>query len=245
MFFEEMPVLDTVVVFVKDPQPGTVKTRLTPFLSPEEAADLYQAFIRDTLHTVCCVPDALTSAAFTPDDARVSLQSLGDNQEIDWFSQTGDTLGARLWHAFQRAFQHGASRVVTIGSDSPALPASIITQAFEALTRGDVVLGPATDGGYYLIGLAHRGAETDRYQVLFEDIAWSTEMVYTQTVDAIRQAHLTYRQLPVWFDIDQPEDLLRLIEQIRWFRDRGDAHLAVHTERMLKTLHARLDMVMK
>lgn len=237
--------MDTLVVFVKDPQPGTVKTRLTPFLPPEEAADLYLAFIRDTLHTIGCVPGVRMSAAFTPDDARASLQALADNQEIDWFPQMGDTLGARLWYAFQRAFQQGASRVVTIGSDSPALPSSIITQAFETLTQSDVVLGPATDGGYYLIGLAHRGTETGRYQTLFEDIAWSTETVYTQTVDAIRQAHLTYSQLPVWFDIDQPEDLLRLIEQIQWFRDQGEAHLAAHTERVLKTLHARLDMVIK
>lgn len=233
--------MNIIVVFVKDPKPGAVKTRLTPFLSHEEAADLYQAFIRDTLASSHLVPGSRTQVAFTPDDAQTSLRRLVQNQDIEWFPQTGESLGDRLRHAFQRAFQAGASRVVVIGSDSPTLPPSMLIRAFETLAHSEVVLGPATDGGYYLIGLACGSAEISRYDVLFEGIAWSTETVYARTIEAVRRAHLSCTELPCWSDVDQPEDLLHLTEQIQEIRDRGDSDLAAHTEQVLKTLQIRID----
>ncbi|MBI4551758.1 MAG: TIGR04282 family arsenosugar biosynthesis glycosyltransferase [Candidatus Latescibacteria bacterium] len=222
-----------VIVFVKAPRPGTVKTRLTPFLSAEESARLYRAFIQDTVATVSGVKGVLISVAYTPSDAQPSLQTLLNGHALDWFPQTGDTLGARLWHAFHRAFQRGAARVVTIGSDSPTLPASILTQAFEGLISSDVVIGPATDGGYYLIGLRRRKGWMDAYQRLFEQIAWSTETVFRQTIEAIHTTDLTCIELPRWSDIDQPDDLIRLSDEIDRLRAAGDTARAVHTERIL------------
>ncbi|SVB12242.1 uncharacterized protein METZ01_LOCUS165096 [marine metagenome] len=233
--------MHSIVVFAKDPRPGSVKTRLTPFLSPEEAADLYQAFIRDTLRTALCVPGTQTCVAFTPQEAEASLQALTESNDIEWFPQSGDSLGSRLQAAFDHAFQQGASRVVTIGSDCPSLQPSVLSQAFEALSGSDVVLGPATDGGYYLIGLANQGSESDRYRTLFKDIAWSTETVYEQTLGAIDDVRLTLMELPEWSDVDKPVDLLRLIDQIRSRRGAGDRDLALHTEPMLHTLLSRIE----
>ena len=238
-------VLHSIVVFAKDPRPGSVKTRLTPFLSPEEAADLYQAFIRDTLRIALCVPGAQICVAFTPQEAEASLQSLTESNAIEWFPQSGDSLGSRLQAAFDHAFHKGASRVVTIGSDCPSLPPSLLSQALEALSESDVVLGPATDGGYYLIGLANQGSGNDRYRTLFKDIAWSTETVYEQTLDAIDDVRLTLMELPEWSDVDQPADLLRLIDQVRWHRDAGDRDLAMYTEPMLHALRARIETTSK
>lgn len=229
----------TIIVFVKAPRPGIVKTRLIPFLSPEDAARLYHAFIRDTLTTVARLREVLISIAYTPSDAQPFLQTLLDGQAFDWFPQTGDPLGARLWHAFQRAFERGAHRVVTIGSDSPTLPTAIIAQAFEALVHDDVVLGPATDGGYYLIGLAKREPLVESYRRLFDAIAWSTDMVLSQTIHAIQAAGLTYTALPTWSDIDQPEDLARLSDAIHRLREAGDLEQALHTERVLQSLWGR------
>lgn len=226
----------TVVVFVKAPRPGAVKTRLTPFLSEEDAARLYRAFIQDTLAATSGLQGVLTSIAYTPADAQPFLQALLDGGPFDWFPQTGETLGARLWHAFQRAFQRGAERVVTIGSDSPTLPPSIITQAFEALITHDVVLGPATDGGYYLIGLTNLSPRAVSYPRLFEGIAWSTGIVLRQTLDAVQSAGLTSAELPRWPDIDQPDDLPRLFEEIEQLRQDGEMERAVQTERVLKSL---------
>ncbi len=237
----EEPVLNSIVVFAKDPRPGSVKTRLTPFLSPEEAADLYKALIRDTLRTALCVPGAQTRVAFTPEEAETSLWSLAESKAIEWFPQSGDSLGSRLQAAFHHAFQHGASRVVTIGSDCPSLQPSVLSLALDALSGSDVVLGPATDGGYYLIGLANKGSENDRYRTLFKDIAWSTETVYEQTLEAIDDLRLSLMELPECSDVDQPADLLRLIRQIRSHRDAGDLEFAMHTEPKLHALRARIE----
>jgi rSAM/selenodomain-associated transferase 1 len=232
--------LNAIVIFMKNPQPGRVKTRLTPWLSPEEAAELYRAFIQDTVALTARVPDARRSVAFTPPDALVPLQALLDDTGLGWFPQCGGTLGERLRHAFRAAFHEGVDRVVTIGSDSPTLPPDHIVRAFEALKRADAVLGPATDGGYYLIGLARRDGTLERFDPLFEDIAWSTDRVYTQTVEALTRSGLAWAGLPVWTDADQPEDLVRIAGQIRALRRRGEQELCRHTARMLKALQPKL-----
>lgn len=235
--------MNRLIIFVKAPEPGRVKTRLMPFLSPTETAALYRAFIRDTVATAAGLPGVDVSIGYTPDGAQETLRSLVAQERIDWFPQTGETLGDRMWCAFQRAFRRGAHRAVIIGSDSPAMPGSLLAGAFEALTRQDMALGPAADGGYYLIGLTNRGAGNAVYRILFENMAWSTETVYAKTLERIQKAGLTCARLSKWPDVDQPEDLAALADHIRELRAAGDTFTAVHTERTLKTLRAKMAMV--
>ncbi|MEC9096347.1 MAG: TIGR04282 family arsenosugar biosynthesis glycosyltransferase, partial [Planctomycetota bacterium] len=116
---------------------------------------------------------------------------------------TGD-LGDRMETFFQQAVEHQFERTVLIGTDSPTLPATIIEEAFEILTKVDCVIGPATDGGYYLIGC--------RQQVppVFDDIDWSSDKVLDQTLKSLQQAGCSYQLLPPWFDIDTIDDLKKL-----------------------------------
>jgi len=115
--------------------------------------------------------------------------------------QQGQDLGERMFQAFLDAFDAGSDRAVIIGTDCPELTADILRQAFEALQTHNLVLGPASDGGYYLIGLQRSVAE------LFQNIPWGSDQVLTQTCQIADQLGLTMTQLPVLTDIDRPEDL--------------------------------------
>ena len=228
--------MNAIVIFMKAPRPGTVKTRMTPWLSPEEAADLYCALIQDTAALASQVGEATTHIAYTPIDAQPILHGLIGNGATRWFLQQGDNLGNRLHLAFEHTFSEEMDKVVIIGSDSPLLPPGFIEQAFEALDQVDVVLGPATDGGYYLIGLARRPRVLACYPHIFEHVDWSTEKVYDQTVGAIQQCNLSRSNLGIWGDVDQKEDLIRIADEIQTLRAQGNKVLGLHTEQMLKKL---------
>jgi rSAM/selenodomain-associated transferase 1 len=117
--------------------------------------------------------------------------------------QHGADLGGRLAWAFEKVFEQGQKKVVIIGSDCLELEATLIMQTFDELERHDVVLGPANDGGYYLLGL------TQPHPILFQHIAWSTPAVLSQTIQACQQAALTVSLLPCLTDIDEAEDWLQ------------------------------------
>lgn len=189
-------------VFVKQPVSGAVKTRLAAALGDEAAAKFYEAFLTDVVDRFRATADRRT-LCFAPDDdaARAYFDSLaGDEYEIEPQSQ-GD-LGARLAACFERAFERGAERVVVIGSDSPTLPAALVDEAFNQLDgRRDAVVGPALDGGYYLIGLAKQP------RPIFEGIDWSGPQVLEQTIERIREAGATFALLPPWYDVDEVDDL--------------------------------------
>ncbi|MXY97180.1 MAG: glycosyltransferase, partial [Gemmatimonadetes bacterium] len=151
-----MPTSNALVLFMKAPRPGTVKTRLTPRVTTDEAAELYRAFILDTLHQAQRIAGTDLFVAWTPDDGRTELlKALGcpGDPDVNWHRQRGSHLGERLSNAFSAFRQHGWEKTVVLGGDSPLLPREFVEEAFEALDRHDVVLGPADDGGYYLIGL--------------------------------------------------------------------------------------------
>ena len=247
-----MPMSNALVLFMKAPRPGTVKTRLTPRVTMDEAAELYRAFILDTLHLVQRTAAASLFVAWTPDDGRAELESaLGcpGDPDVNWLRQRGSHLGERLTNAFASFRQDGWEKTVVLGGDSPLLPQSFVEEAFEALDRHDVVLGPADDGGYYLIGLGGYGIPggpggpggpseadgpgcpdepgrrrnaSDRYDRLFESIHWGTGRVLRQTRAAIRACGLSCHELPVWHDVDRPADLDRLTREIRALRAGGD-----------------------
>lgn len=195
----------TVIVFVKSPIPGDVKTRLIPYLTSVEAADLYKCFVADTLNVVSKISThTKTQVAYQPHSKMANLSWLGLKNPPDLFKQEGRSLGERLIHAFGIAFGRGAQQVVIIGSDSPNLPQQYIDQAFTALNDADVVIGPATDGGYYLIGLSRPCLK------LFDDVSWSTDQVFERTCQIALANKYTLKILPHHYDIDTIEDLKTL-----------------------------------
>lgn len=189
-------------VFAKFWEAGKVKTRLASETSEQFAADLYQAFILTTLQRVSGIADSQVLCV-TP------LERLGEFALLappNWTisSQATGDLGNRMETFLQQAVEHQFERVVLIGTDSPTLPAAIIEEAFEILTKVDCVIGPATDGGYYLIGC--------RQQVppVFDGIDWSSDKVLDQTLKSLQQAGCSHQLLPPWFDIDTIDDLKKL-----------------------------------
>jgi len=180
----------TLAVFAKAPLPGRVKTRLA--LPPGEAARLYAAFVRDTLGKAAALGPPI--CVFYDSD-RALLEPLAPDG-IRWADQDGGDLGARLARV--------PAPCLILGTDSPHLPPSVLRAALDALPRFDVVLGPAEDGGYYLIGLR------DRQPLLFDDIAWSTDAVMAQTLARASALGLSVFQTPPWYDLDTPADLRRL-----------------------------------
>jgi hypothetical protein len=130
---------------------------------------------------------------------------------------------------FATAFPAGAQRVVLIGSDSPNLPRVYLTQAFELLNQHPVVLGPADDGGYYLVGAA------GRVPPIFTEMAWSSPRLYSQTIDRLRQADCPFAILPGWYDVDDVEGLLRLRNELE-----QDQALDSPGRRLLETVRQTL-----
>jgi rSAM/selenodomain-associated transferase 1 len=147
---------------------------------------------------------------FAPDDqtARDYFQSLG-REDYELWPQPAGSLGDRLAMFFDDVFNSGAGQVVVIGSDSPTLPLGLVAYAFTLLKDNDCVLGPAVDGGYYLIG--QRG----RSRPLFAGIEWSTPRVLLQTARAIADCDASLAVLPPWYDVDTPADVEMLAGHVR------------------------------
>lgn len=213
-----LPVLG---LFAKRPLAGQVKTRLAAATSPAWAAQVADAFLHDTLARLEGVA-ADRVLAFAPDDENAYFASVVGERYRLTLQGDGD-LGRRMERFFSEQLATGAERVVLVGADSPTLPLDFITQAFRELERADVVLGPATDGGYYLIGLARR------LPPIFDGISWSGPQVLAETVArlATHRSHLAPRDvlshaeredygstspewrlalLPPWYDVDTLDD---------------------------------------
>jgi rSAM/selenodomain-associated transferase 1 len=197
------------IVMVKAPRAGAVKTRLVPPLSGEEAASLAASFARDTVAAARRVAPQVV-VAYAPDEGRAALEALFGDEGLLWLAQRGEDLGARLESAASRAFARGFGPVVLLGTDSPTLPASFVETALASLSAGesDVALGPAEDGGYYLVGLRRF------FPGLFRGVEWSTPLVYLQTARNAARASLRVLELPRWYDVDTHADLLRLRDEM-------------------------------
>ena len=223
-----------LIVFAKNPVPNQVKTRLIPTLSPEQAAALYTAFLTDWCETLAKLSEVDLVIAYTPVEAQSDLQALiGD--DVIYIPQMGADLGERLTSATQWAAKQGYTKILFVGSDSPTLPISYISEALTLLNSRDTVIGPSTDGGYYLIGFS-AAALTTTVPHVFEEIAWSTADVFQQTVGRIHAAEATLGLLPPWYDIDTAEDLAFLHAHIAAMRLAGDTVQAVRTESLLTEL---------
>lgn len=201
--------MNKTIVFVKAPIPGLVKTRLCQPLSKDEAARLYRAFARDTVGLAEGVSDARVEVAYAPGEGFESVDWIRPQPAISFFYQQGRDLGERLAHAFGKTLSDGAKKVVVIGSDTPHINPETISTAFSLLDINDAVIGPAQDGGYYLIGLKQTHAE------LFRGISWSTDKVFQETVERARQMDLRLAMLSTLADIDTFADLAALARRLK------------------------------
>jgi len=193
---------------------GQVKTRLCPPLLPEQALALHRALVEDTLERhgtdsarnerflYLSEPLREPSDLSIPEGWGLRLQSGGD-------------LGERLSGCFQDAFAEGAERLVVLGSDSPTLPLELPDRAFAALATTAVVLGPARDGGYYLVGASRFVPE------MFRGIAWGGPQVLAQSLSALAHAGLAPQLLPTWYDVDTMADIEALEKEIDRLRREG------------------------
>lgn len=210
-----------LIVFTRYPTPGKVKTRLIPALGAAGAAEWHR---RMTERTVALARRFAARAgvqvavffdggsvrrmktwlarpsAFHPPPSASGIGHFALSH-LAFSPQRGPDLGARMEHAFRQAFRQGCTRVVIVGTDCPGLNAAILTQAFRALQRRPAVLGPALDGGYYLIGLSRTIPE------LFRGIPWGTRRVYAKTARILRSLDLPFAVLPRLADVDRPADL--------------------------------------
>jgi hypothetical protein len=189
-----------LIVYLKNPVAGDVKTRLQSRYTQEQAALLYRAFIRDTFERVQSVEADRYFAAYTPAG---SEGDIGELVPPGWIltPQVGADLGARMLASLRSSITSGAEKVILIGTDIPSLPKSHITSAIVRLEDSDIVLGPTMDGGFYLIGTRITLPE------IFPDVAWSTNKVFEQTAAGVRSNSLSLSLIPPWSDIDTPEDL--------------------------------------
>lgn len=192
-----------LIVVVKEPVPGQTKTRLCPPLSPGSAAEFYRCLMLDTLGLMVRLEGADLSVAYAPARARDYFAGIVPSG-FRLIPQQGADLGQRLAHALRQHFDLGYQRVAIMNSDGPTLPLAYLEEAFTALDRADVTLGPGHDGGYYLIGMKRLHPE------LFHGIAWSTDQVLSQTLAICRHLGLSVHQLPDWYDVDVASDLERL-----------------------------------
>ena len=199
-----------LIIFAKEPRPGQVKTRLSPPLSPEAAAQLYHNFLLDILEEMARVPEVRLAVAFSPLGARTFFTGLTP-PGTDIFPQEEADLGERMARAFDWGFAAGFGPVMLRGSDVPDLPAAVVAETREVLAAGraQVVLGPATDGGYHLVGL------TEPQPRLFQGPAWSSSTVLADTLELARHLGLRVHLLPPRADIDTGDDLRRFLNQAR------------------------------
>jgi len=192
---------DVLVVMARYPEPGRVKSRLAAEIGPEAAARLYAAFLEDLARRLGSAQPWGFVWAYDPPDAPFPDRIA---RGLAAFPQPDGDLGRRMAGSMERALRDGAASVVLIGSDVPHLPPRRIAGAFDRLAAGaDVVLGPAEDGGYYLIG-------SRRPVPLFDDVSWGTSKVLAETLERARRGRIEVALLESDFDVDSQADVERL-----------------------------------
>lgn len=196
-----------IIIMAKVPEAGKVKTRLQSFLTPGQSADISIAFLQDAENKAKTIEKNLI-VAVSPFEKRNKLNEILQHQPV-LIEQTGNNLGEKMLNAFKFAIENGSDAVVMFGTDSPTFPADFIEQAFEFLElETDVVLGKTEDGGFYLIGLRILDAR------IFENVAWSSTETFEKVRQNIMDINLHLREVPVWYDVDEKEDLERLRKEL-------------------------------
>ncbi len=200
-----------LAVFAKYWEPGEVKTRLASTIGPKPASLIYQALVQNILSRLSGF-SGRKSIVIWPPERVVAFES---DSPDGWESarQAPGDLGKKLSEFFRSQFAEYRQRVVVIGADSPDLPINFITEAFELLRDRQVVIGPAVDGGYYLIGM-------NEFTPIFDEVDWGTPQVLAQTVKHLERLNARFALLGIWPDVDRWDDLLKL--QVRLSESKSD-----------------------
>ncbi|OGR28719.1 MAG: hypothetical protein A2277_10520 [Desulfobacterales bacterium RIFOXYA12_FULL_46_15] len=219
----DRPGKKAVIVFLKFPEKGKVKTRLSKVLDESFVLALYKGFIHDTLLALQSFPDI--SIYFLPLEKEGHLRSwLGNGYQ--YFAQTGKDLGEKMSNAFKDVFQRGYDRLLLIGTDIPEITETVLLQAFRILETKDAVIGPAADGGYYLIGFRKESFS----EKIFHDMNWSARDVFQHTMKSMDMLCLKYEQVARLHDVDTAEDLDALS-----LRVKNGGRIGPHIRNMLKS----------
>jgi rSAM/selenodomain-associated transferase 1 len=198
-----------ILFYLKYPEPGQVKKRLASHFEEELVTELYKQFVLDSLFTLEGCGAHLKLCFYPPEKEELVVKWIGSC--YTYWPQQGHDLGERMKNSFCKAWQEGYKYTVITGSDIPDLPRSFIDDAFVKLRLNDLVIGPAVDGGYYLIGFRHDSF----FPGVFDGMSWGTGTVYEKTLNKIEMRGLSVAPLPEWFDIDTPDDLRDLCERNR------------------------------
>ena len=204
-----------IILFAKAPVAGQVKTRLIPAITPEFAVELHAAFVRDMIDRF---------RAFEGADFELHTDTRSDafmTPTVTRKLQTSGNLGLKMIHALQQGLGSGYERVVIIGSDAPTLPAAHVSALLAA--EADVAFGPAEDGGFYAI------AARRVHPAMFDGVVWSRPDTLARSMEAIQRCGLSGTMGPLWFDVDEPEDLDKIMRQ---------SELPTHTACCLERLRA-------
>jgi uncharacterized protein len=191
-----------IILFTKYPRPGEVKTRLISTIGSDKACAIHKKM---TLKTFALLQLLIKKTPVTLEihymGARLKEMQTWLGNKFNYIEQGNGSLGDKMSKAFSDSFTQGFKKIIIIGTDCPELNLSILKQSFNLLKRHDLILGPATDGGYYLIGLSRIAPS------LFFDIPWSTEKVLNKTIEIAQKENLSYDLLQTLSDIDRKEDL--------------------------------------
>ena len=198
-----------IIIFAKAPVKGHVKTRLATDMDEADVVNLYRYFVLDVLYKIKST--GLPHKIFYDPPGTEALMAdwLGANN--DFVLQKGKNLGERMENAFMKLFINNITRAVIIGTDSPDLPEAYILDAFSGLEKNDAVIGPAVDGGYYLIGFNKDSIIPE----VFANMPWGTDTVFEKTMAILNKRNLSVRVLPKWRDVDTIDDLRHLIQSLK------------------------------
>ncbi len=186
-----------LIIFVRNPILGKVKSRLAATLGEEKALHIYKRLLAHT-HTIS---KNLRADKFVFYEDFLNEEDIWGNHTYYKFLQEGIDLGEKMKNAFKQLFSDGYEKVIIIGSDCYDLTTAILKDAYEALSTGDVVIGPASDGGYYLLGMSKF------IPALFDNKSWSSEKVYSDTVNQIRELNYSFDSLVILNDVDVETDI--------------------------------------
>jgi rSAM/selenodomain-associated transferase 1 len=221
-----------IFIMMKYPEAGKVKARLAQFIGEEAAVGLYQVFIQDTIAAVQALKTPFHIAVHPPESQEKFAKWLGISHM--YFRQRGANLGERLHNGFNTMFGQKYHQVIALASDCPDIPVEILRKAVLNLQSHKAVIGPAPDGGYYLIGFCRDSFIPDA----FEDISWSTETVFQETLARIEGKTKAVHVLPEWRDIDTKSDL-----QEFYTRHRSQKSNELESMRYIRSHHKLLQVL--
>ena len=187
---------DAVIIFVRNPELGKVKTRLAAIVGDDEALDIYSFLLNHTMQEA----GKVDADKFVFYHQQITVDDIWNGDGFYKNLQTGESLGDKMKAAFAEIFKLGYKKIMVIGSDCLQLKSAIINAGFSLLDEHDTVIGPATDGGYYLLGMKKN------YEFLFDNKTWSTESVFDESMKDMQQHHLSTGLLPVLTDVDTEAD---------------------------------------